>query len=373
MSISTDYIEEIMVVIPVFNCKNYITDAVESIKRQPYKKIFVILVDDGSTDGSSDICDDIAKKSDRIFVIHKRNAGVSAARNAGIEFALSACEGAECNYYISFLDADDAWMYNFFDADVNHIMAGKYDLIGFQSCYVNQEFTRRNEPENLKEGEYKGGTSAIWIHATQHFGAMLYSCEMLKKYNLRFQEDLKYTEDRIFSMSALYLAERIVLKNKLMLLYRQNYHSVMHVRAMGISHYAPIIHAHLMLDRNMALFQNDKRNELTEGRKLASIYVTDMADEHFSHFGSMREFKCFLSKNEDRDDLIPLLNGENPCIPANNTFQKICCHPVKYVLIKYLKGMVYIPRRLLAKSSFIRKLRDMRRFPIVMSIRRGIK
>ena len=65
MSISTNCIEEgVMVVIPVFNCKNYISDAVSSIKKQPYKKIFIILVDDGSTDGSSEICDNIAKKWD---------------------------------------------------------------------------------------------------------------------------------------------------------------------------------------------------------------------------------------------------------------------------------------------------------------------
>lgn len=368
MNISTNYIAEgVMVVIPAFNCKNYISDAVSSIKKQPYKKIIIILVDDGSTDGSSEICDNIAKKWDGIFVIHQKNAGVSAARNVGIEFALSACEGHECDCYISFLDADDAWMCNFFDVDVNHLMAGKYDLIGFQSCECNQQFTKRNAPEHLKEGEYKGGVSAIWIHATQHFCAMLYSCEMIKKCNLRFQVGLEYTEDKVFSMSALYLADKIILKNKLMLLHRQNYTSAMHMRSFGISYFAPIIHAYMMLDRNMAPFQNAGRKELIEGRKLASIYVMDMADEHFSRFGSMREFQRFFSENEDRDDLIPLLNGENPLIPANDAFLKMRCHPVKYVVVKYLKGIIYIPKRLLAKFSFIRKMRDNRRFPIVMS------
>ena len=61
MNISTNYIAEgVMVVIPVFNCKNYISDAVSSIKKQPYKKIIIILVDDGSTDGSSEICDNMS-------------------------------------------------------------------------------------------------------------------------------------------------------------------------------------------------------------------------------------------------------------------------------------------------------------------------
>ena len=168
-------------------------------------------------------------------------------------------------------------------------------------------------------------------------------------------------------MSALYLADKIILKNKLMLLYRQNYTSAMHMRSFGISYFAPIIHAYMMLDRNMAPFQNAGRKELIEGRKLASIYVMDMADEHFSRFGSMREFQRFFSENEDRDDLIPLHNGENPLIPANDAFLKMRCHPVKYVVVKYLKGIIYIPKRLLAKFSFIRKMRDNRRFTIVMS------
>ena len=85
----------ITVIIPVYNCKEYLEGAVTSVLNQPYKNISVVLVDDGSIDGSGQLCDELADTSDRITVLHQENAGVSAARNAGIEFALSkaCCNG----------------------------------------------------------------------------------------------------------------------------------------------------------------------------------------------------------------------------------------------------------------------------------------
>ena len=123
----------ITVIIPVYNCKEYLEGAVTSVLNQPYKNISVVLVDDGSIDGSGQLCDELADTSDRITVLHQENAGVSAARNAGIEFALSkAC----CNGYIAFLDADDEWINSFFDADTEKLLQ-KDDLIGFQSCNLS--------------------------------------------------------------------------------------------------------------------------------------------------------------------------------------------------------------------------------------------
>ena len=80
---------QICVVIPVYNAKKYLYEAVSSVLNQKYKKIEIILIDDGSCDGSSEICDNLAQRSERIFVIHQKNSGVSAARNAGIDYVLN--------------------------------------------------------------------------------------------------------------------------------------------------------------------------------------------------------------------------------------------------------------------------------------------
>ena len=75
----------ISVIIPVYNAEGYLYDCIDSVLRQTYKNIEIILVDDGATDSSGELCDQLAKKDDRIIVIHKKNGGLSDARNAGID------------------------------------------------------------------------------------------------------------------------------------------------------------------------------------------------------------------------------------------------------------------------------------------------
>ena len=87
------------IIVAVYNVENYLSHCIESLCKQTYKNLEIILVDDGSTDRSGDICDEYAKQDSRIVVIHQSNAGVSAARNA----ALRICRGD----YITLVDSDD--------------------------------------------------------------------------------------------------------------------------------------------------------------------------------------------------------------------------------------------------------------------------
>lgn len=89
----------ISVIVPVYNVEKYITRCVESIACQTYSNLEIILVDDGSPDGSGKICDDFAERDSRIKVIHKSNGGLSSARNAGID--------ASTGQLIAFVDGDD--------------------------------------------------------------------------------------------------------------------------------------------------------------------------------------------------------------------------------------------------------------------------
>lgn len=87
------------VIIPVYNVEEYLAKCVDSILNQTYRNLEVILVNDGSKDGSGSICDDFVQKDSRVRVIHKENGGLSSARNAGMD----AAKGE----YISFIDSDD--------------------------------------------------------------------------------------------------------------------------------------------------------------------------------------------------------------------------------------------------------------------------
>lgn len=91
----------ISIIVPIYNCAYYLRYCLNSLVTQSYQNIEIILVDDGSQDESAHICDDYAEKDSRVQVIHKKNGGVSSARNVGLSFASGE--------YVIFVDADD-WL-----------------------------------------------------------------------------------------------------------------------------------------------------------------------------------------------------------------------------------------------------------------------
>ena len=108
----------ISIIIPVYNVEKWLRRAVESLQKQTFDDFEIILVDDGSTDSSGVICDDLARKDDRISVIHQQNAGAATARNNGIKQARGE--------YLYFMDGDD-WC----ESDMLYIMhrlASKHQL-----------------------------------------------------------------------------------------------------------------------------------------------------------------------------------------------------------------------------------------------------
>lgn len=113
--------KKISVIIPVFRVEKYLTRCINSVVNQTYKNIEIIIVDDGSDDKCPEICDSWAKKDNRIKVIHKKNGGLSSARNAGLSIATGD--------YISFVDSDD-WL----ELEMYEILYKA--LIGNQQCEI---------------------------------------------------------------------------------------------------------------------------------------------------------------------------------------------------------------------------------------------
>lgn len=129
----------ISIIIPVYKVEKYLEKCIESVLKQTYTNLQIILVDDGSPDNCGKICDEYAKKDSRIEVIHKANGGLSDARNVGI----SKAKGR----YIGFVDSDDYIkedMYEIllnlikkYDADVS--ICNLYDVIDENECIRNKE------------------------------------------------------------------------------------------------------------------------------------------------------------------------------------------------------------------------------------------
>ena len=121
----------ISIIVPVYNAEKYIDRCINSILRQTYENIEVILVNDGSTDRSPDICDKYAAKNERIKVIHKTNGGVASARNAGIK----AAKGD----YIGFMDNDDYIQENMYEILEREISKNNAYIVKILINFVDEE------------------------------------------------------------------------------------------------------------------------------------------------------------------------------------------------------------------------------------------
>ncbi|MDY4757554.1 MAG: glycosyltransferase family 2 protein [Parabacteroides sp.] len=116
----------ISVIIPIYKVEDYLDECVQSVIHQTYKNLEIILVNDGSPDKCPQICDEYAKLDNRIIVIHKKNGGLSDARNAGLQIATGE--------YIQFLDADDILEKQKIEIQIGVLQKYNYPSNVFASC-----------------------------------------------------------------------------------------------------------------------------------------------------------------------------------------------------------------------------------------------
>ena len=349
---------QISIIIPVYNCEQYLNEAVISVLNQPCDSMEIVLIDDGSTDTSPQICDELAQNNTRVSVIHTLNQGVSCARNTGLKAVLQDCSDPEG--YIAFLDADDMWASAFFDSQVMELMQSNMDLLCFRSrrCSCDMRFIH-DEPD-IEDRVITGGKDSVW-QFTDHFGAVLYSKRLLKKYEVFFDSASKYSEDKIFLMKCIYLADTIRLSNKVLYLYRQNPLSAIHNRVPGIQHYLPIIDGWIASDAEMLKWKDQKRGELRAGRTLAQIYFVDMAAEHYRNFGKRSELEQIVSSHPFYREF--LKTSSKDISPRQyKAFLLYTQHPVMFQLFCYGTGVADACAKHLLKISWINSWRYRRRY-----------
>ena len=210
----------ISIIVPVYNVEKYLVKCIESLIGQTLKDIEIILVNDGSTDQSGDICDKYKIKDKRIKVIHKKNGGLSDARNTGIDIAIGK--------YIAFVDSDD-WvdmqmfkkmyeMANKNKVDIvqcNYIEAYDENNIGF---YELEHITKYTSEQILEElyGQNYVKTVVVWNK--------IYKRELFE--DIRFPKG-KLHEDEFTIHKILYKAKSIIDTNVPMYYYRQRADSIM--------------------------------------------------------------------------------------------------------------------------------------------------
>lgn len=135
--------DKISIIIPVYNSKDYLSECLNGVLAQTYQNIEIILVDDGSTDGSGELCDDFAEKDSRIIVIHQDNQGSIRARKTGV--------AAATGKYLCFVDSDDTVDADYISAMAEHING--YDLVT-AGCYKEYPGQWVKREDGLHEGSY---------------------------------------------------------------------------------------------------------------------------------------------------------------------------------------------------------------------------
>lgn len=184
----------ISIIIPVYNSEKYLNQCIESVINQTYKNLEIILIDDGSTDSSGKICDDFAKKDKRVIVLHKKNEGVSSARNTGLKIATGE--------WISFVDSDD-WIDSEF-CSILYNEAESDNKIDIVCSGYNRIYSKKIETINCNIDKivYNPEEFLFKLLNVQN-GYGFCHMKLIKKIcmkNIKFQEDIQVGEDALFNI-----------------------------------------------------------------------------------------------------------------------------------------------------------------------------
>lgn len=221
----------VSVILPIYNVEKYLDRCIKSIVNQTYHNLEILLIDDGSSDSSPDICEAWAKKEQRIKVIHKKNAGLGMARNTGIENASGK--------YVFFVDSDDYVCTDMIEKAVRLAQKTYADIVcyGFslldasgstrkkfipqtkKTVYINEEIQKEFLANLIAPDSISGEKTNLSMSAW----ATMVSNELIKKTEWRFVSEREYISEDIYSLLILYKhASRVAVLPEPLYFYCEN-------------------------------------------------------------------------------------------------------------------------------------------------------
>lgn len=201
---------KISIIVPIYNAEQFITKCVDSILTQTERSLELILVNDGSTDNSGTICDEYAKRDHRVKVIHQKNAGVSAARNAGIELATGQ--------YIGFVDSDDWIAPQMYENLLSESERTGSDVVMCDATMVYDDGRTQADTIAQLSGnrilEKSDFSPSLLLEMAGSAWRCIYKndrySDKQRKYPLAFPLGVKFSEDRIFNLYAFGQANQVI-------------------------------------------------------------------------------------------------------------------------------------------------------------------
>ena len=203
----------VSIIVPVYNKEKYLSECVDSILRQNFKDFELILVDDGSKDSSWNIIKEYADKEERVLPVHQENAGVSAARNAGLDRAQGK--------WICFVDADDYLPKDGLQILVEHGEKSNADIVNANATRVEND--KQFKIFNFNNEIVKGNIYPRLVHFAPW--AQLFKRSIIEEHHLRYVKGLAYSEDNVFILYYSLYASSIEFVNDSVYNYRINFDS----------------------------------------------------------------------------------------------------------------------------------------------------
>lgn len=267
---------KVSIILSVYNKKKYLDKCISSILNQRYKNFELIIVDDGSTDGSSDIIDEYAANDKRVVVLHKKNAGVSSARNDAIDMAAGD--------YIQFVDADDYVPKDSTEILITNMKKYKVDLV-VANYYrvVKKYFSKKGDIKTTKILDKISFSETMMKNpANYYYGVLwnkLYKSSIIKKYNIKMKEDLKWCEDFVFNMEYIQHIKYVLAISKAVYYYVNNDDSLV-TSSMNLP---DIINMKFKIFEYYSSFYKNIYNKKEYILKIPNIYkfFIDFSKDHF--------------------------------------------------------------------------------------------
>ena len=209
---------DISIIVPIYNVEKYLRECIDGLLEQTFKNYELILINDGSTDDSANICNKYKKIDSRIKVIHQRNQGVSAARNAGLDSATGK--------YIYFCDADDYMSMDLLKE--NFESAEKYEanmvIFGYNSVENNSIIQTHNVANSaFYEAKYDFRNHYIELHQnylTYTLWNKLYKRDYIVENQINFDGELRIGEDAVFNYNLYENIDRVYINSNCYYNYR---------------------------------------------------------------------------------------------------------------------------------------------------------
>lgn len=256
----------VSIIIPAYNVDDYLKDCVNSILHQTYTEYEIVVVDDGSTDTTYQVCEELALENPKVKIYHQENYGVSVARNNGIKHAVGK--------YVIFVDADDMISPQYLETLVSFAQKADLGMVGFTSKIENLE---NNIKVNFICDSSKHITDAI-LGGVKYDGYLwnkIFRRSLISEHNLKFKENITVWEDLLFVLEYLACSTSVIISESRLYYYRYRADSAVNT---------------LRLDKYKSKFEvisDIKKKEFTQDKKCKKRVLSLYYEATFSYLNQL--------------------------------------------------------------------------------------